>query len=389
MNKYQLSQVIVFSRHGIRTPLPNTLDFLQTVTSKQWPKWDCGAGYLTTRGGVQEAGFGHYFIQWLNQQGLSLTEDDIFVYANSLHRTVATAQYFTLGAFSGLDIPIHHKHPIEKMDSIFNPVIRNNSSQFKTKVIDDIRHFSGSTQLIEHLDLQLKPAYDLISDIIDYKQSSLYQQYQCELFQLPSQIELIKGEEPIVHGPLSLCTAIADAFTLQYYSAFTQENIAWGKVTNTSQWAMITNIKNQYLSLLFKTPILANHFAKPLIKFIVELLTKEKYKLLLLVGHDSNIVSLLAALGIDDYQLPGQYEQAPIGGKIVFSRFYDKQSHREYFKAEYVYQTFMQIHEADLLSLNNPARHVELSFSDLIPNQDGLYLWQDIEKKLYRFLGND
>ncbi len=37
-------------------------------------------------------------------------------------------------------------------------------------------------------------------------------------------------------------------------------------------------------------------------------------KVSLLVGHDSNIGSVLVALGITDYSLPGQYEKTPIGG---------------------------------------------------------------------------
>ena len=33
----------------------------------------------------------------------------LYAYANSLQRTVATAQFFITGAFPGCDIPVHHQ----------------------------------------------------------------------------------------------------------------------------------------------------------------------------------------------------------------------------------------------------------------------------------------
>ncbi len=42
-------------------------------------------------------------------------------------------------------------------------------------------------------------------------------------------------------------------------------------------------------------------------------------KITVLVGHDSNIASLLTALDFKPYQLHDQNERTPIGGKIVFS----------------------------------------------------------------------
>ncbi|SWT84590.1 glucose-1-phosphatase [Klebsiella pneumoniae] len=37
------------------------------------------------------------------------TPDTVYTYANSLQRTVATAQFFITGAFPGCDIPVHHQ----------------------------------------------------------------------------------------------------------------------------------------------------------------------------------------------------------------------------------------------------------------------------------------
>lgn len=389
MSSLTLEQVIIFSRHGIRTPLPDTLDFLSTVTPKHWPTWQCAPGYLTTRGGTLESYFGDYLVKYLAANyDFIVSPEDIFIYANSLQRTVATAQYFSLGAFAGWDIPIRHKYPIERMDAVFNPIIRDDSEMFKLNVMDDLRHYTGSTTLIEQLNQTLAPAYSLLSEIVDYKHSVLYQQYRCELSQLPTKVDIVKGMEPILVGPLAIGTALADAFTLQYYSAFAPQDIAWGNMINATQWQMVTDIKNKFLSLLFQTHNLANHLTLPLVECITLLFAEQKHKFNLLVGHDSNIVALLAALGFDYYALPEQYEKAPIGGKVVFYQFYDKQEQQHYFKAEYIYQTFEQIHLGTPLSSIDPAKHITLNFTDLTPNQQGLYLWQDVSKKLHDFLVN-
>ncbi|RKS85162.1 glucose-1-phosphatase [Orbus hercynius] len=386
MDCLQLDCIIVFSRHGIRTPLPNTVDFLQTVTPKSWPTWDCAAGYLTTRGGTLESYFGDYFARRLAQQGTLLDAEDIFVYANSLQRTLATAQYFTLGAWAGQDIAIEHKYSIERMDEVFNPVVYQADTAFKQTVIDDLKRYTRSAQFIEELDQQLAPAYQLLSDILDYRQSAIYQQYQCEFAQLPTLFDLKQYQEPILLGPLALGTAIADAFTLQHYSGFAKHDIAWGMIHCDEQWRLITNIKNQYINLLYKSPMLAKHIAKPLVGLINQLFKTRQHKLNILVGHDSNIATLLAALGFDDYRLPQQFELTPIGGKVIFYRLYDAKTDQYYFNAEYLYPSVEQLHLASPLSLTNPPKHMTLTLSNIKPHENGLYLWRDVEQRIDDYL---
>lgn len=382
MNEYQLEQILVISRHGIRTALPETLRLLETVTPKAWPQWDSAPGYLTNRGGILENYFGAYFKKWMQQQNFEVSPDEVFVYANSIQRTVATAQYFTLGAFPGLDVPINHKYPIQRMDPIFDPVVRDDSESFKQSVIKDIQHYTHSQFLIEQLNLQLKPAYELLSDILDYRQSQYYQKVQCELADLPSSFNLIVNEEPIIRGSLAVGTAIADALLLQYYSGFTKQDNAWGLIATEEQRAMIANIKNQYINLLFKSPLLAKHIAKPLVEFVNQMFQQQQHKLVILVGHDCNIAAITGVLGFKDYQLPHQIEETPIGGKLVIQRWRNKQDQQHYFKVEYMYQTLDQLNLASELTLNNPPMHHPLEIDGLNKNEQGFYLWSDLKKRI-------
>ena len=379
-NNYQLNKVVILSRHGIRTPLHNTLEFLSQVTPLTWPKWDHPFGYLTTRGGTLEAYLGHYFLLWLenNNIKLSVENPELFIYANSLQRTVATAQFFITGAYAGHDIQVNHKYPIEKMDAIFDPSLRENSFEFIQKIRNDLDEEDKTNFIFE----SLTPAYELLSDILNYKQSKLYAQYQCDLADIPAQLHLTKNEEPALLGPLAIGTSVVDAFLLQYYSAFAKEQIAWGKINSEEQWQQIVNIRNQYINLLCHTKTLAKHIAAPLIKMINDLMQNESYKFCFLVGHDSNVAALLGALQFKTYTLPEQFEQTPIGGKVVLQRFIHKLSGQYFFKAEYIYQSFEQLHSGQALNLQNPPQHFQLELENATKNSDGFYEWQDFKKRL-------
>jgi glucose-1-phosphatase len=79
-----------------------------------------------------------------------------------------------------------------------------------------------------------------------------------------------------------------------------------------------------------------------------------------LVGHDSNIGSVLAAMGIGDYSLPGQFEKTPIGGLLQFERWRDRQGGGERFRLAYVYPTTAQLRDAVPLTEAQPPGRVAL-----------------------------
>lgn len=111
---YQLQQVLMMSRHNLRRRWRIMAAYWRSRRRTAWPEWDVPGGQLTTKGGVLEVYMGHYTREWLVAQGLIPSgecpaPDTVYAYANSLQRTVATAQFFITGAFPGCDIPVHHQ----------------------------------------------------------------------------------------------------------------------------------------------------------------------------------------------------------------------------------------------------------------------------------------
>nr|ELR5114226.1 bifunctional glucose-1-phosphatase/inositol phosphatase [Providencia stuartii] len=378
----QLEQVLLLSRHNLRTPIVNT-GILTEVTDKKWPAWDAQSGYLTTKGGALEVYMGHYFREWIDQNKLVSDElcptdnEDLFVYTNSLQRTIATAQFFTAGAFPGCAVKIHHQPEIGKMDPVFNPIITNDSPEFKQKAL---------AAMAEHLKgLDLKPGYDELDTVLNIKDSQKCKADKlCELSSQDNSFIIEADKEPGVVGSLKIANSAVDAIDLQYYEGFPADQVAWGLVNSVDKWKKLNMLKNGYQETLFTPKLIAKNVAHPLLNYINKGFTSaskgETAKFIMLVGHDSNIASLLSAMDFKPYQLAEQYEHTPIGGKLVFQRWHDKSDKKDYVKVEYVYQTADQLRNNSYLSLETPPKHVTLEMKNCPIDKNGYCSWEDFQK---------
>ena len=364
---YQLQQVLMMSRHNLRAPLANNGSVLEQSTPNKWPEWDVPGGQLTTKGGVLEVYMGHYMREWLAEQGMVKSgecppPDTVYAYANSLQRTVATAQFFITGAFPGCDIPVHHQEKMGTMDPTFNPVITDDSAAFSEQAVAAMEK--------ELSKLQLTDSYQLLEKIVNYKDSpACKEKQQCSLVDGKNTFSAKYQQEPGVSGPLKVGNSLVDAFTLQYYEGFPMDQVAWGEIKSDQQWKVLSKLKNGYQDSLFTSPEVARNVAKPLVSYIDKALVTDRTsapKITVLVGHDSNIASLLTALDFKPYQLHDQNERTPIGGKIVFQRWHDSKANRDLMKIEYVYQSAEQLRNADALTLQAPAQRVTLELSCLL-----------------------
>ncbi|HBV39674.1 MAG TPA: bifunctional glucose-1-phosphatase/inositol phosphatase [Erwinia sp.] len=384
-DNYQLEQVLMMSRHNLRAPLADNGSVLAQSTKKKWPQWDVPGGQLTTKGGVLEVYMGRYTRQWLAQQGVIKDDgcpgsDEIYAYANSLQRTVATAQYFVTGAFPGCDVPVSHQDEMGTMDPVFNPVITDSSEAFNQHALTAMNSTAEK--------LTLKPAFQRLEKIIDYKNSPACDgKKQCDLSSNnENKFFAENGKEPTVSGPLKVGNSLVDAFTLQYYEGLPADQIAWGQIKTPEQWKELAAIKNGYQDTLFTSPEVARDVAAPLVDYIRSLLVDEDKasapKVTLMVGHDSNIASLLSALDFKAYTLPAQYERTPIGGMIQFQRWHDKKNNQELVKVEYVYQSSDQLREATPLSLDTPPKRVTLEMNGCKTDANGFCPWDQFTQVL-------
>lgn len=377
-----LEQVLVMSRHNLRTPIVNT-GILTEITDKTWPAWDAQSGYLTTKGGALEVYMGHYFREWLDENKLlpdtlcPTGEKELNVYANSLQRTIATAQFFTAGAFPGCTVTVNHQPEIGTMDPVFNPIITNDSAEFKQTALAAMEsHYKG---------LDLTPGYQALNKVLNIKDSEQCKTNKlCSLADGKNSFIIEAGKEPGVKGPLKMANSAVDAIDLQYYEGFPADQVAWGEVTTPEQWIALNTLKNGYQESLFTPRIIAKNVAHPLLNYINQHFAAaapgSEAKFTFLAGHDSNIASLLSALEFKPYQLPEQYEHTPIGGKLVFQRWTNKADNKSYVKIDYIYQSSDQLRNNSYLSLKTPPQKITLELKNCPVDKNGYCGWETFQK---------
>lgn len=393
---YTLEKVTILSRHGIRAPLVGYGSALAEATPHTWTPWKTEGGHLTPRGGELETRLAHYMDEWFDAVGLIKkdscpTTDQLLVYANSLPRTIDTGKNFVKGAFPDCDITVHNLEEVGKMDNTFNPIVRSPvDDAFVAKAeksIDDMLGEGGFAKLNE----RLAKNYQILETVLDYDHSATCEkEKQCDLEKMPNSLTFAQNKEPGTKGPLRNGTGAADSFILQYYEGYPANEVAWGKIETPEQWQAIVDLKNIYTDVLFTAPVLAKEAASPLLAFIQNsfadhgyqhplIKDAQKAKVTLLVGHDSNVASLLALLQTAPYQLPEQYEKTPISGKVLFEQWRDKDG-KALLKIEYIYQTTPQLREDSELSLKNPPQHVVLKLEGCPTDANGFCPMDDFNR---------
>jgi len=358
MDGDQLKQVVLLSRHNLRAPVVAS-GALANATPEAWPRWEVAPGELTTKGGVLEVYMGRYIAQWLRQAQLLPVsgcpqEDDFHAYANSLQRTQATAQFFVAGAFPGCHIAVEQRMPLGSMDPLFDPVIRRDDAAFRTRALESMQRALAA--------VDLAPALSVVEEITRYPQSAACKGHSdCHLALADTTFSTEPGKEPRASGSLALASGLVDALLMEHYQGSGIPREGWGRLTTEAQWQALAQIRNRYQDILFGTPEVARDVAAPLLTRVNALFDDPASpKVTLLVGHDSNIGSVLAALGISDYSLPGQYEKTPIGGLLQFERWRDRHSGVERIRLAYVYPTTAQLRDALPLANAQPPGRVVL-----------------------------
>ncbi|KOB52039.1 Glucose-1-phosphatase [Operophtera brumata] len=369
-NSLELKQVLILSRHNVRTPFA---DNLQSLSPNVWPKWEDAPGELTKKGALLEGYHGQYFSQWLDQQQLipegCPEQNSVFVHTNTIQRTKDTAMAFLDAAFHNCSIPVDYENILE-MDPIFYPDAHNTEA-VKQQIISEISKKLNETDL--------KDVYLELNRIANLKDSQICkEQSYCDLVNDTGDIVYKVGEEPVISGPLYIAFSMVDAFLMGYYEGLPEEDIAWGEIKTDEQWNLLIKAVNARQDIRFNLPKSSKELAKPLVQYIKEMLSSNK-TLTLLVGHDFNLHSVIAALGFKLFKLPGQLENSPIGAKLVFQRWSDGVN--DFLRVEYVYQSLPQIRNAQQLSLLNPPKNITMHFNNL-SDEDGFYRWSEFESIL-------
>ena len=339
---YQLEQVVVISRHNLRYSLKAGDD----------------RGLLTLRGGEMETLMGQYFAARLVEQGLfpknvQPSAGEVRFYANSYQRTIATAKYFSAGAFPIANIPIEYHRALGQKDRIFLPPT---DPALMKKL---------------HAEMNAKKLLDSLS-----KEIATVERLSGEKFNPADySIEIGKVVEWKAKGSASKINLAADALLMDYYEG----NVSY----SDAEMRDVAKISSLFINSNFDRPFGAKAFASPMLAVISDELDTPGRKFSFICGHDSNLSNVLTAIGVEDYTLPGTIEwRVPIASKIVIKKLRGSDGN-EYARLSLVYPSTAQIINREMLTLDNPPMKVALKLRGLQPvDADAIYKLSDVLQRL-------
>ncbi len=398
--KYKLREAVVLSRHNIRSPLSYNGSAMSRITPHKWFEWTSAGSELSLRGGVLETQMGHFFKKWLESEGLLQPNErpdarEMRFYANSMQRTVATAQYFSSAMLPIANVTVERHCALNVMDPTFYPQLTMVSEAFRQQAMREIAAMGGENGM-QGLGERVKENLVLLEKTLDLRKSPACTQGDtCSFRTDDTGVVLEVNKEPAMTGSLKLANQAADALILQYYEESDPRRAAFGHKLKQRDWEKISEVKDWYGDILFSSRSVSINVAHPLLMCMNEELSLPYRRFSFLCGHDSNIASVLSALEAEEYSLPHTIEKkTPIGVKLVIEKWADHDGH-EFAALNLVYQTTAQLRNIEMLSLENPPMVFPIRLKGLTPNADGLYPLLDLQQRFttaitaYNYLPRD
>ena len=381
-SKYTLDQMVILSRHNIRSPLVSKQSVLTRLTNNdyQWFQWEGSPSHLSAKGERLETLMGAFFKEWLEKKDFishySADNHAFRFYANAKQRCQVTAKSFADALLPGMNPRVEMNVQYDTMDPVFNPQITTLSERFVDHAQKEINEIFGD------LNAGVASAYALMENVIDITHSPAYPD-TTSFSQFPSSVSFKLNAEPSMSGGLKMACTVSDALSLQYYEEADKKKAAFGHDIGFEDWVSISSIKEWYGDVLFTAPSVAVNVAHPLLQLILEEIQNERRIFSFLCGHDSNLGSVMASLEAEEPDLPGSIEKrTPIGGKLIIETFTGKDGVK-YADILLVYATADQLRSESVLSYRNPPAGVKIKLKALNENADGLYSLSDLEQRLY------
>lgn len=364
----KLNYVIIVSRHGVRSPTGKTSQY-DHYAKAPWPNWTTAPGELTPHGYALMKMFGSYDRALLAQQGLfSTTGCDgaihVTIHADTDQRTRETGRALAEGMFPGCSVPIEAKHE-GGSDPLFH-MSGTTSAQAQVAtaaVLGRIGNDPASVAAAYHAPLA---AFD---DLLASCGKPEPAHERISLFDIPASVSASSGDHLAeMKGPLNTAATLTENLLLEYTEGMDAKQVGWSCVDGARVRSLI-DLHTASSDLALRTPAVAGPLSAALLKVISTSIQQaaESHavtgaeghvgdKLLLLVGHDTNLSAIAGALGLN-WILDGRRDDTPPGSALVFE-LRENEAGQHTVQAFFTAQTLEQMREATTLTLASPPPRV-------------------------------
>jgi 4-phytase / acid phosphatase len=363
----KLRFVVLVSRHGVRSPTGKT-DQLNQYSAQPWPAWSVPPGYLTEHGAKLMTLFGAYDREMLSKQGLLTVDgcddaDQITILADSDQRTRESGRALAAGLMPGCQVQVHALAE-GTPDPLFHPLEAGESHADKELATAALSGRIGNDPagLVEAYRPQLQALEDVLTGSISAGASaSTPSAPKLSLFDISSSIGPGKGGHLVdLRSPLETAATMSENLMLEYTEGMSR--VGWGRI-DASKLRELLQLHTASADLERRTPYLARIQSAGMLGSILDsmqqaitqkpvsrALGKPSDRLLILVGHDTNLANISGALDLS-WLIDGRRDDTPPGGALVFELWQQGATSSYAVRTYYTAQTLDQMRHATLLSL--------------------------------------
>ena len=316
--------------------------------------------------------FGAYDRELLSSQGLFASQgcadaQHVSIVADSDQRTRETGKAMAAGLFPGCEVAVQALAE-GTADPLFHSLGAGVGHPDKQMAVAAIAGRIGNNPagLTEAYRQQLQTLEDVLHTCKPGIQCAAPE----SLFDLPASIAAGKGDHLVeLHSPLGAAATMAENLLLEYTEGMDKEQVGWGRV-DLNKLRELLQIHTASADIERRTSYLARVQASNLLshildsmrqtithKSVVGALGKPEDRLLILVGHDTNLSNVSGALDLS-WLIDGRLDDTPPGGALVFELWKNYGSSTYSVKTFFTAQTLEQMRSAVVLNAANPPERV-------------------------------
>lgn len=376
-----LKQIIIFGRHGVRSPLaPNST--LQVFATRAYFDFDNPTSDLTLHGRQAEILLGQYYRSYLLKEGL-LTGDSArdakhsYFRSNSVERSFASAAAMAAGLLPEGQVPIY-SFPLGQADAVFDPIAAEVVTVDKARAVQEVAGIFNNGAAVASAN---SAEYSLIrSALFDYPKDTspppptppgLIDPTALPIPLTVNTTGVVTGNI-INAGGLASTVLAADPFAMEYSDNLPMKDVAWGDFT-VDQVSQQCRIINSFFDIEMSTPYLnqlqTSNAASHILRTMQQAVTGRNIpgsfgdaqsRLLVINSSDIYVKGLADFLRVH-WSLEGYpSDYSPVGGSLVFELRSSPRSDNYIVRLYFTSQTFNELRDLTPLTLDEPPASMQL-----------------------------
>lgn len=362
-----LQLVVMLSRHGVRSPLTSQAE-LDRYSAAPWPKWDVAPGIQTAHGNELIRIFGGWDrARWSSEGLLAPTgcadAAHVSIIADTDQRTRETGKALAEGMFPGCSIVVHSE-PDGKTDPLFRPLnagVGHPDTALAAAAV--MGRIGGDPKnLVEAYRPQLASLDRVLSGCGKLPPNPK----RTSIFDISAGIKRGSAAQPMsARGPLATASTLAENLLLEYTQGMSDADTGWGCLDGATL-RYVMQLDTAEWDYADRTPAIARAYASNILDHIEKTMAQGVSgkleagalgnpgdRLVILVGHDTNIATVAGALGID-WIIDGRVDDTPPGGALLFELWRSHADGKLFVRTEYTAQTLEQMRKTEPLTPQNP-----------------------------------